>query len=448
MRLVENLIHVPAVPATILPALTQSTTSVVDAILDGSASLNAFQYRLLMLLESNLTVLTTDAYGNYVVQALIHHYPKSVISKLLGYYYNNDDPDGDNDTFWVALSCNKFGSNVMEKYVHIVESQSETVYCDNVSRDEKRVFFRQRDYRDALLSVIIYKSTPSVNEGCASQNRHQILKKGQLKAKDDTEKDDIVSGLQIMLHDNFGNFVLQAVIESCLDGAEFGRIVKSMWPHVTASPFGHKIELKLKNKRYQLGLPAASFPFHHSNNCTTSGHVGGHTANTHSNISDLTSVQAIDITTGSNLYHQQNQQYNHNRENSAHKNATNSGMTRRHSANLSPVNHNVQNIQQQSKNPNANIPGKPSSRTQCNDNRNNPDKIGYDDMNQVISSSSNSTNQYYNNQCYYNNSHLANSYQQYQSQHQHRSYYPHATGDRHYGFYDDVSAMMQYRSFQ
>jgi hypothetical protein len=95
---------------------------------------------------------------------------------------------------WVNLSCNKFASNVMEKVVRIIVGPS----------------------RSALVEELVLNT----------QN------------------------LQCLMQDGFGNFVLQAVIESSLDPAEYRSIVDCVRPLLHTSPYGHKIDGKLKLKRF------------------------------------------------------------------------------------------------------------------------------------------------------------------------------------------------------
>jgi hypothetical protein len=93
----------------------------------------------------------------------------------------------------VPLCCNKFASNVMEK----------VFYCITPTA------------RKALLDGILYLN----------------------------------GALHILMHDSYGNFVIQASIESCNNYQEFRKIAERMRPLIHTSPYGHKIEAKLKSKR-------------------------------------------------------------------------------------------------------------------------------------------------------------------------------------------------------
>lgn len=95
---------------------------------------------------------------------------------------------------WVNLSCNKFASNVMEKVVRIIVGPSRTTLVEELVLN--------------------------------TQN------------------------LQCLMQDGFGNFVLQAVIESSIDPAEYRSMVDCIRPLLHTSPYGHKIDGKLKLKRF------------------------------------------------------------------------------------------------------------------------------------------------------------------------------------------------------
>lgn len=102
---------------------------------------------------------------------------------------------------WVTLSCNKFASNVMEKVVRIIVGPS----------------------RHALVEELVLNG----------QN------------------------LQCLMQDGFGNFVLQAVIDSSIDPAEYRMIFDTVRPLLHTSPYGHKIDGKLKMKRFMRNGSAA-----------------------------------------------------------------------------------------------------------------------------------------------------------------------------------------------
>jgi hypothetical protein len=101
---------------------------------------------------------------------------------------------------WVPLSCNKFASNVVEKLIRIATP--------------------------AVRRTI-------VEELCGNQ-----------------------ANLAVIIVDGFGNFVLQALIDSCTNPHEFRRISDRVRPMLASSPYGHKIEGKLKMKRFA-GYPSS-----------------------------------------------------------------------------------------------------------------------------------------------------------------------------------------------
>jgi len=61
---------------------------------------------------------------------------------------------------------------------------------------------------------------------------------------------DDSEALGVLVQDGFGNFVIQSVIDSCPNQTEFRRISETLRPLLHASPYGHKIESKLRNKKF------------------------------------------------------------------------------------------------------------------------------------------------------------------------------------------------------
>lgn len=96
---------------------------------------------------------------------------------------------------WVPLSCNKFASNVMEKVVRMMTGPA----------------------RNALVRELVFDT----------------------------------NNLLCLMQDGFGNFVLQAVIDSSIDPSEYRLIADAVRPQLHTSPYGHKIDGKLKSKRFQ-----------------------------------------------------------------------------------------------------------------------------------------------------------------------------------------------------
>jgi len=93
----------------------------------------------------------------------------------------------------VGLCCNKFASNVMEK--------------------------------------VLYSITPSARK---------TLLEDLLFAN---------GALNVLMQDSYGNFVVQSTIDSCNNYTEFRRVVDRLRPLIPNSPYGHKIESKLRSKR-------------------------------------------------------------------------------------------------------------------------------------------------------------------------------------------------------
>lgn len=93
---------------------------------------------------------------------------------------------------WVKLSCDKFSSNVMEKIVSMLEGNA----------------------RQAFINELVYD----------------------------------VNNLKCLMHDSFGNYVLQAVIGSAVNQCEYRQIYDAVAPHLQISPYGHRIEAKLKSR--------------------------------------------------------------------------------------------------------------------------------------------------------------------------------------------------------
>jgi hypothetical protein len=56
--------------------------------------------------------------------------------------------------------------------------------------------------------------------------------------------------LNALVQDGFGNFVIQSVIDSCTAQAEFKRVTEKLRPLLHSSPYGHKIESKMRNKKF------------------------------------------------------------------------------------------------------------------------------------------------------------------------------------------------------
>jgi hypothetical protein len=94
---------------------------------------------------------------------------------------------------FVRVACNKFGSNVMEK---IIASSCPELLA-------------------VLLNQLVYTEA----------NLHKLMQ------------------------DGFGNFVLQALVEASANTIEGKKVCDAIRPHLHTSPYGHKIEGKLRSKR-------------------------------------------------------------------------------------------------------------------------------------------------------------------------------------------------------
>jgi hypothetical protein len=128
--------------------------------------------------------LSVDQFGNYTIQTAIQQYDRHMLSATLEHNFHGR---------FVEISCNKFGSNVMEKVVQAATP--------------------------SLLSSLL-------NELCYEPgNLHRLM------------------------HDGFGNFVIQAIVEVTAGTPEGRRLCDTIRPLLSSSPYGHKIEAKLRSKR-------------------------------------------------------------------------------------------------------------------------------------------------------------------------------------------------------
>ena len=164
-------------------AMTQQGCIAIMRIIEHS--LPEQRQHVVQTLIPELPALTMDPYGNYVVQCILQNFEPSSCSAIVCAAFAGH---------WVALSCNKFASNVMEKVVRMIVGPS----------------------RSALVDELVFN----------------------------------VQNLQCLMQDGFGNFVLQAVIESSIDAAEYRSITEHVRPLLHTSPYGHKIDGKLKLKRF------------------------------------------------------------------------------------------------------------------------------------------------------------------------------------------------------
>lgn len=128
--------------------------------------------------------LAIDQFGNYTVQTAIQTVERTILSATIGEVLYGQ---------FVNVSCNKFGSNVMEK--------------------------------------VVQAATPALMHGLLQELCYEP------------------SNLHKLINDGFGNFVIQAMIEATAGSAEGRRLCETVRPLLQSSPYGHKIEAKLRNKR-------------------------------------------------------------------------------------------------------------------------------------------------------------------------------------------------------
>ena len=100
---------------------------------------------------------------------------------------------------FLRLSCNKFASNVMEKIILLAPAS----------------------LRRLLLDELVFNP----------------------------------AALQQLVHDNFGNFVVQTIIETSGTPNEHKKICDRLKPLIASSPYGHKIEGKMRSKRFHSNAP-------------------------------------------------------------------------------------------------------------------------------------------------------------------------------------------------
>ncbi|KAG5511738.1 hypothetical protein GH5_08047 [Leishmania sp. Ghana 2012 LV757] len=118
------------------------------------------------------------------------NYVVQCILKNMEGYVSLNDLVGSFQGHWVELSCDKYSSNVMEKIVGLLKGN-----------------LRQRIVNELIFDV---------------------------------------AHLQCLMQNSFGNYVLQAVIGSAVNQYEYGLIYDAVTPLLHTSPYGHRIEAKLK----------------------------------------------------------------------------------------------------------------------------------------------------------------------------------------------------------
>jgi len=128
--------------------------------------------------------LSVDQFGNYTVQTAIQTMDRVLLSNTFEQVLFGQ---------FVSVSCNKFGSNVMEK--------------------------------------IVQGATPSLIRVLLNELCYESL------------------NLQKLVNDGYGNFVIQAMLEATAGTPEGRRLCETIRPLLQSSPFGHKIDAKLRSKR-------------------------------------------------------------------------------------------------------------------------------------------------------------------------------------------------------
>ncbi|KAG5486665.1 hypothetical protein LSCM1_07918 [Leishmania martiniquensis] len=118
------------------------------------------------------------------------NYVVQCILKNMEGYVSLHDLVGSFQGHWVELSCDKYSSNVMEKIVGMLKG----------------------NLRQCIVNELIFD----------------------------------VAHLQCLMQNSFGNYVLQAVIGSAVNQYEYGLIYDAVTPLLHTSPYGHRIEAKLK----------------------------------------------------------------------------------------------------------------------------------------------------------------------------------------------------------
>eukprot|EP00758_Cryptobia_borreli_P003812 Tbor_TRINITY_DN3998_c0_g1::TRINITY_DN3998_c0_g1_i1::g.691::m.691 len=135
--------------------------------------------------------MACDPFGNYVVQCAVEHCEPHVAARYVTSSFT---------TQCVRLATNKYASNVMEKVI--------------------RNLTHLPSVRHVILNELIFDST----------------------------------GAQICVEDGYGNFVLQAIIETSINIPEYRKISDRIRSVLTNSPYAPKIEAKLRSKGHTMGL--------------------------------------------------------------------------------------------------------------------------------------------------------------------------------------------------
>ncbi|KEG07034.1 putative pumilio/PUF RNA binding protein 9 [Trypanosoma grayi] len=129
--------------------------------------------------------IALDPFGNYVVQCAIEHSGKTVAAQYTVSCFTGE---------LLNMSCNKYASNVVEKIIKV---------CGDVPA-----------VRRLLMDELIFNP----------------------------------AALLQMVQDNFGNFVVQSIIENTDSPSELKRICDRLRPALPSSPYAAKVEAKIRTK--------------------------------------------------------------------------------------------------------------------------------------------------------------------------------------------------------
>lgn len=206
-------------PAVVLQmaTATQHTRRVLQAVFEHHASTGLMP--LVEVIRSDCMRLSMNQQGCIVIIRVVEHaiaeqkralisslvpilpslaedqfgnYVVQCILKNMEGYVSFNDLVGSFRGHWVKLSCDKYSSNVMERIIGML-------------RDGPR----QLIVNELILNEV---------------------------------------NLQQLMQNSFGNYVLQAIISSAVDLSEFKRIYDSVTPFLHTSPYGHRIDARLKSR--------------------------------------------------------------------------------------------------------------------------------------------------------------------------------------------------------
>jgi hypothetical protein len=141
-----------------------------------------------------ICALAVDPFANYVIQAVIEHGEESAVVEVLRPLRSKLS----------TLACNKFGSNVLER------------------------------------AVKAGAATAASNAACNSAVRRLVV--SELLFHNDATA-------QAVCHDQFGNFVVQAIVATAQSSAEYRRICERVRKAIVGSPYAARIDARMKARR-------------------------------------------------------------------------------------------------------------------------------------------------------------------------------------------------------